>query len=649
MTTPARPESVPAHATFNDGAEQWELGDRDDAGRLHGAFTAFRADGTLLARATYLHGELDGVLSRFSDGSLGSQALRSCCVPPGAREIRARYRAGRLLDETFYDDRGRPICDDGTPWPERRGDVPADARYDETSSRFIARSERDDGTTTLRYYDLDGVRVDEIDARGGQAREHRRFFPDGTLAERTGLDDDGRRQGEFFARFSPHAGRYADARIVEVHGEHAHAEPIGRWEFLDQAGELVKRVEFGAVLDASSLPVVAGREPDGVIDAEALWRLAEAPARPPRESAALGARALAKSGDRERYARFMAARSAALAPESAAARAEEVATAKNVTQSALLGAVLAGSAPAVLFRTLASSLEGHAPAALDYFDASVLFAPEQALVGMGRALLCIEHGDPDGALVAARLAERESAQAADSLRQFERVTYGAYPFRPAVDGVAPPDEELVEVDLQQPFEAILSVIELYATRLLLVRRELARRVRGTPPWLPPDTTVLLPNGPRELQRRTARIEDEGENGPEITEVTIDESVSFERSTRRLLATARADWAALGWLCWACGLDAIARPERVVARPEFAAAAHQATVRCWRSHDRMRMSGLVALARQIEGFEWEGMSIDAVPPHLIEVAAAEYLEVRAVFFWLMFPQNESPFQSDLRRA
>jgi hypothetical protein len=39
----------------------------------------------------------------------------------------------------------------------------------------------------------------------------------------------------------------------------------------------------------------------------------------------------------------------------------------------------------------------------------------------------------------------------------------------------------------------------------------------------------------------------------------------------------------------------------------------------------------------------------VPAHLIEVAAAEYLEVRAQFLWQLFPQNHSPFQADLRRV
>jgi len=649
MTTPERPEQIPANATFNSEMALWEIVERDDAGRLHGAFTAFRDDGSVLARGTYAHGEFDGLLSRYSDGTPGSAALRPCCVPPGAREIRARYSVGRLLEEIFYDGEGRPLCEDGTPWPERRGAVPPDARFDETNRRYVTRLEHGAGSTTFRYYDADGVVADELDATAGQARAHRRFFPDGTLAERTSIDENGHKDGEYFARFMPNASPYQDARIAEVRGQYEHGEPVGNWEHADAAGGLVKRVEFGAPLGPREMALVAGRDPDGEPHGDPCSKLGQAG---PRARIALAARVLAKSADPDAFARVVELTAAVLRPEIATARANEVALAKGTTMSSLLGAVIAGAEPAILLRTLASSLDGNAPAALDYFDASQKLAPDQAMAAMARALLCIEQGEPEGALAAASLAETESPEAARSLREFTRVTYGPFPFRPQTEGVAPPEEELVEVEAQQPLDAVLGVLELYATRLLVLRRELERRSQLSvrpPSWLPPDTSALLPQGPKTLGRRTARIEDEGENGPEVSEVAIDETVPLERSTRSLLGVARADWAALCWLCWAAGLDEVVRPERLVARPDFAAAAHQATVRCWRAHDRLRLAGLVALARQVASFDWEGMPIDAVPPHLIEFAAAEYLEVRAVFFWLLFPQNESPFQSDLRRV
>ncbi len=647
MNEPVRPASVPTGVVYNAESALWELAEHDEHGTRHGSFAAFRADGTLVTRGSYSEGKRDGTFSTFTGEGTAARPLRACCVPAGARELRTRFRAGRVLDETFYDEYGRGLCDDGTPWPERDARVPQSARFEPANGRYIDRLEHADGYATLRVYQPNGSFEEEIEIVAGKARRHRRFAACGSCREETELDEQGMRHGSFFARFDASEPHYADASVHEVRGRHDHGEAVGTWELRDVRGAIVRCVEYGDVL-AEVTPHVAGTEPYGAVDAEALWVLAASPGRAPREASALAARALAKSRDRERFERYLADRIAPLRPEHAETAAQ-AAVAERARPSSLLGAVLGGAAPAAPLRLLASCLRGEAPAALEYFDASLLLAPEQALVGLGRALLCIEHGDPAGALAAAELAEREKAGAAEPLRQFCRITYEAFPFRPARDGVAPPDEELVEVEVAQPLAATERVVELYATRLLAVRKELARRARNTPSWLPPDTRELLPRGELELRHYTAKIEDEGENGPELTEVEVDETLELARSTRELLATARSDWAALCWLCWSAGLDEVARPSCLIPRPEFAAAAHQATVRCWRAHDRLRTQGLVALARNVASFEWEGTAIDAVPSYLLELVAAEYLEVRAIFFWLLFPQNQSPFQRDLRRV
>ena len=647
MNEPVRPASVPTGAVYNAESALWELAEHDEHGTRHGSFLAFRADGTLVTRGSYREGKRDGTFSTFTGEGAAARPLRACCVPAGARELRTRFCAGRVLDETFFDEHGRGLCDDGTPWPERDVKVPNSARFEPANGRYIDRLEHAEGYATLRVYQPNGSFEEEVEIVAGKARRHRHFALDGSCRQESELDEQGARHGAFFARFAASEPHYVDARVCDVRGRHEHGEPVGTWELRDASGARVRCVEYGDVL-AEVTPYVAGTEPYGAVDAESLWVLAASPGRAPREAVALAVRAFAKSRDRERFERYLAERSAPLLPEHAEAAAQ-AALAEHARPSSLLGALLGGAAPAAPLRLLASSLRGDAPAALEYFDASVLLAPEQALVGLGRALLCIEHGDPQGALAAAELADGEKAGAADPLRQFCRVTYEAFPFRPAEDGVAPPDEELVEVEVAQPLAAFERAVELYATRVLAVRKELARRARATPSWLPPDTRGLLPRGELELRRYTAQIEDEGENGPERSEVEIDETLELARSTRELLATARSDWAALCWLCWSAGLDEVARPSCLVPRPEFAAAAHQATVRCWRAHDRLRTQGLVALARNVASFEWEGMAIDAVPPHLLELVAAEYLEVRAVFFWLLFPQNQSPFQRDLRRV
>lgn len=657
MIEPERPASVPAAAVYNAESELWELAERDAHGLLHGAFSTFHVNGALVMRGSHHAGKLDGTIFRFTDGSAGSRPLRPCCVPPGARELRTRYRAGTFVDETFLDEHGRPLTDDGTPWPERAPGVPQTARYEPANGRYLDRVDHSSDRTTLRVFHPNGALEEEVELTHGRARVHRRFAPDESCREQTELDERGAWHGSYFARLSDDDERFVDARVREISGRYEHGEPVGSFELRARDGATLRRVEYGAVLGATVPPSVLGTESNSPntcggatdADAELLWRLASEPERTPREAVALAARAFAQGGERERFERFLNERTAALRPDHATELADQAVKPEIARPSALLGALLGGGAPAMLLRSLASALPGHAPAALAYFDASALLVPEQPLLGLGRALLCIEHGDPLGALVAAERGERETSHAAEPLREFTRVTYSDFAFRPALEGVAPPQEDIAEVEATQPLEAVERTVELYATRLAVVRRELERRAGGTPSWLPPDTRNLLHAGPLELRRYSASIADEGENGPEISNVDIDETLARDCSTRRLLTTAHADWAALCWLCWSAGLDTVARPERLVPRNDFAAAAHQAMLRCWRAQDRLRTKGLVALARRVDGFEWQGIPIDQVPAHLIEVAAAEYLEVRAVFFWLMFPQNQSPFQADLRHA
>jgi len=650
MTEPARPPALPTAAVFDPEQSLWRLAERNERGVLHGAFATFRPGGGPLLRGSYVEGRPEGIWTRFTDDAPDAQQLRACCVPPGARELRTRYRAGVMLDETFYDARGEPLCDDGTPWPARHAGVPETATYEQSTARFVDLIERADGRTTLRYFSLGGALEEEHDVADGRTRARRRFEDGGGCVEETGFDDRGAPHGPYVAR-SRHGGdAFLDDRVRELRGQHEHGEAVGDWELRDIAGALLRVIRHGTPLDAEATTRIGGAVNERDLDSADAWGRAEADAgERPREALAAAARALAKSRDVARFERFLAERVARLRPETAAGRADAATTLADASPSSLLAALIAGAAPAVILRTLASSLAGHAPFALDYLDASLLIAPEQPMAGLARGLLCAEHGDPEGALAAASRLEADSQEAATMLREYVRITYDAFAFRPARDGVATPDEELAPFAAEQTLESVRRTVALYATRLGLVRNELIRRAGGAPAWLPPDPTALLPDGPLELARYTARIEDEGENGSEVTEVEVDETLAVRESTRRLLMTARGDWAALSWLCWSAGQDAVALPTRLTARPNFAAAAHQATVRCWRVHDRLRTAGLVALARSVQGFDWEGMPVDQVPTHLIDVAAAEYLEVRAQFMWLLFPQNQSPFQSDLRRV
>jgi hypothetical protein len=161
---------------------------------------------------------------------------------------------------------------------------------------------------------------------------------------------------------------------------------------------------------------------------------------------------------------------------------------------------------------------------------------------------------------------------------------------------------------------------------------------------------LLPAGPIALKAYRATIVDETDEGEEASDVEIDERLgAAELGMPGLMKKARGDWAALTWLCWAVGLDRVALPERLARRIELGAAVDRATARCFRAHDQLRSFGLVSRSRGVPDFDWEGIRVSDLSQPLAQIAAAELLELRAMFFWLLFAQNVSPFQSDLRKV
>jgi hypothetical protein len=211
------------------------------------------------------------------------------------------------------------------------------------------------------------------------------------------------------------------------------------------------------------------------------------------------------------------------------------------------------------------------------------------------------------------------------------------------------DDELPKLGVAQPIEAVRRTVRLYATRLSRARGWLESAAGGSNPWLPPDVTDLLAGGPVELRRETVTIEDETEEGVETSEVDIDEALGLDGvSVRSWLEVAQADWDALCGLCWASGLDRVALPDRIEERESFAAVVNESMVRCWHAHDLVRTGGLASRVRQAAPFTWRGMESNGLTRSLAQVAARQYLERRAMFFWLLFPQNKSPFQSDLRK-
>ena len=186
---------------------------------------------------------------------------------------------------------------------------------------------------------------------------------------------------------------------------------------------------------------------------------------------------------------------------------------------------------------------------------------------------------------------------------------------------------------------------------------------AAPAWLPPDVSRLLPEVPSRSRRGSSRrsIQDEpelrirgptgAEPPPEAKVVTVDETLTFDASAAlpALLRQARREWFGLCWMCWAVGLDRVALPDGVDAPADFGQAAGLSIERLWRCRDRIVTGGLRAMTQGVPNARWEGVEIDvpARRPRAEMIAADEYREMRAIFYWLCDEGVQSPWQDNVR--
>ena len=108
--------------------------------------------------------------------------------------------------------------------------------------------------------------------------------------------------------------------------------------------------------------------------------------------------------------------------------------------------------------------------------------------------------------------------------------------------------------------AIHATLRKYATRVMTCREAIQKRfAQGAElPWLVPDVSKLLPEGPVELAVRTI---EPPKGDAEAEAIEIDESLEVDLlELPDLLRIARADWNALTWLLWTTGLTEIALDE-----------------------------------------------------------------------------------------
>jgi hypothetical protein len=686
---PVRPETVPAHAEWNARTFEWEVTPRDAAGQPDGLVRAWRSDGALSSEYEHRAGEKHGAFRRFHpDGSVAREGLyadgrqhgltmahgydgegfthepmQHCCVPPGAWQLQHDFDHGRLEEVRWYDRAGALLLPSGAPHPDRPAGVPRTAPFEEETDQWVLRAYDAAGQPhgVWRRWSRAGVLRQHSEYRNGKAHGAWRVWDAAGILTEEGESREDRRAGPY-RRIGVPADVYADVRVHEERGHLDLDQSVGTWTLLDAHGATLGAFELGAALTEEALlasPAFAAAS----APAEA-WRSAaralEAEGRP-AEALVATARAAAAAKDasplREALARLALPRKA----EGALAVAAELVKRADGRLEPVANALPAGADAPSLLRALASSLTGREAAGLELIDAALLLAPARPELHVTRALLAIHLARPEVTLAeAAALPEGHEEQRA-FLETYVRVVFSTFPFAPSTLEIRTAFPDVPEGP-EQPLEKVRAQLGKYATRLGLLRAAvLARLPPGArPAWLPPDPAALLPNGPVALEAWEFEeiVEDEPDPDappdavvpePEGKVVTVDETLSLEPSTPlpTLLRQARREWVGLCWMCWAVGLDRVALPDAVRAPADFGQAAGLSIERLWRCRDRLVTGGLRALTQGVPSFPWEGVEIEVLPAVLAEIAADEFREMRAVFYWLCDEGVQSPWQANVR--
>ena len=155
QAAPERHPEIPGEATWLADQEKWETRSGERGAPVpprrhpvHGQPPRARASPRATSRcftptarspsaAVTGAGNLEGDLVAFASDSELGEPLRGCCVPEGARQLRARYEKGELLYEKFLDADGRALLSDGSLCPPRPEALPELAQFDESERRWV--------------------------------------------------------------------------------------------------------------------------------------------------------------------------------------------------------------------------------------------------------------------------------------------------------------------------------------------------------------------------------------------------------------------------------------------------------------------------------------------------------------------------------
>ena len=671
---PLRPAALPADAQWSEETSEWmqttapadgpplQRRYRPDGtlafegtladGQLHGPFSRFHRSGEVSRSGAYENGQLHGIVMCYASEERGDEPLRCCCVPPGAARMEARFDAGSLQRESFFDAEGNPLLSDGSIRPERPAGVSDRADYEEQTQRWrlgVIDGSTGQSTGTWRWWRQDASLHEEADYQSSRRIARRLYDESGVIFESVqflvheGYEDIV--DGDWWRSLdAAQAAPHGDARFAVCKGQYARGARVGNWSFESADGAFRHTVTIGKPWDAEAFARIQGDSPTLATwrqTAESLFETKDV-----RVALVALARAVSTEGALSELKARLQTACIPLVAESAVVEAQQAIDAEGRNVESLLEALVGGADAAMIFRALAVELGGTGAIGLQLIDASIALAPERHETLVTRVLLQLERGlFPSARADLSRLSEH-SPEAALFLEEYLAVLNPVWDFWPTQLALPELEEDFL-LEPAQPLAAFVWAMNLYATRLEAIRTAVERICPEAGAVLPPrlQGTVEVP-----LRNFKTEIEDEDEEGnAELTEVAIDETVSLETlGVPALIRMARATWNALAWLSWSAGCDAVALPTSVTPHPDYARALNLAIVRAWRAKDLLVTGGLRARTQEMPSFEWLGHDIDGLPGTLAEFVADEYGEMRAVLLWLTNAGNVSPFQDDLRR-
>ncbi len=647
--TPERPSNVPLDAHWIEEEQEWEHSPLADSQAKQGLVRYWRRDGSLKLECQFRDGIPHGPYQRFHEngsvaqnGQFHNGRLHSTCTwyntsGQSTSESSQRnetsehvyrteidYEYGKIMATRFFNRAGDRICSDGSAFPSIPQQVPAHAEF------------RPDSRTWC-YGPLD-----EQNLRVGKWMV---WSEGGELLETTDFQN-GVPHGSHFEQIID-SQRFRVPQISTVQGNFQEGQAVGEWVWLDSQENIRHQIDFGPLRDETSqlsLDIFSDARKTGTE-----WEtIAHSFAREGLLAEALCAfaRAAANTTNIDGFLHFIEQHS----PPLTSYREQKFAISlpeKECTPVRVLGNELVrGEKIAYLLRSMALTLHSvqRNRAALDYVNTAILLEPFSKEILSTRATILLSLGLDQHAAIDAQDIASALPQEATFLQGYAKILFPIFDFWPLSEQPQTNFEGLPESP-SQPLDAIQRVVQKYATRLMLIRERVRSFAYPTVRWMIPDLSFLLTDGPVLLDRCTVEISFIGEESTRPVE--IDETLDVARwDLPSLMSQARYEWNALTWLCWSVGLTDVAMPYTISAPGEFGLAAGMSAERLWICRDTIQNRSREAKA---SGFIWEGLPLEELDESLLRIAESQYAEMQAMFKWLSFIENQSPWQEDLRES